>query len=363
VLVLIVATALAFYLCYLLIQPFIPVLAWALALAIVGRPLHDFIAIRIRNAEVAAALAVVAVAILLVVPTAFVVHQVASEASGAAQRVHAENQYGEWLSQLEAIPWLGDAVGWLREHVDLQGALDQVLASFTGNLTRAVAGTVWVLVQFLVVLFSLFFLFRDRRSAVGALRGLMPLSESETDEVFQRVADTIHATIYGSLLVALIQGVMGGFMFWLLELPSPVIWGLVMALLAVVPNLGTFVIWGPAAVLLALVGDTGRALVLAAWGGIAIALIDNLLYPYLVGHRMRLHTLLVFFAMIGGLILLGASGIVLGPVILVITLALVDVWRRRTIAGRPAEARGESVITSPGADSKPPDRPILLAGP
>jgi predicted PurR-regulated permease PerM len=159
----------------------------------------------------------------------------------------------------------------------------------------------------------------------------------KTDEVFQRVADTIHGTIYGSLLVALIQGTMGGLMFWLVGLPSPVVWGAIMCLLAVVPNLGTFVVWTPAALMLALNGEWGRALVLTAWGAIAIGLIDNLLYPYLVGHRLRLHTLAVFFALVGGIMLLGASGVVLGPVILVITWALVDVWRRRTAGGQPAE--------------------------
>jgi predicted PurR-regulated permease PerM len=338
-LVLITATALAFLLCYLITQPFIPVLAWALALAIVGRPLHDFIAARVGNREVAAGLAVVVVAILLLVPSVFVLLRLASEATAAAELVQAENENGDWLSTLEQMPAIGPAVHWLHENANLQGAVQQALTWLTESLSRALAGSIWVVVQFLLVLFTLFFFFRDRGNAVRTLRGLMPLSDSETDEVFQRVADTIHATIYGSLFVALLQGTMGGLMFALLGLPSPVIWGLVMALLAVVPNLGTFVVWGPAAVFLALSGETWRALALVAWGGIAIAMIDNLLYPYLVGHRMRLHTLLVFFAILGGLMLLGASGVVLGPVILVITLALIDVWRRRTVAGRPAEAR------------------------
>jgi predicted PurR-regulated permease PerM len=111
-----------------------------------------------------------------------------------------------------------------------------------------------------------------------------------------------------------------------------------MALLALVPNLGAFVVWGPAATLLALSGDWTRALILAVWGALAVGLIDNLLYPFLVGKRMRLNTLLVFYAILGGVFLLGASGIVLGPVIVVVTIALVDVWRRRVRGGQPAEA-------------------------
>jgi predicted PurR-regulated permease PerM len=208
----------------------------------------------------------------------------------------------------------------------------------TRHAPGAVVFSIWLILQLLLVLFTLFFFLRDRGRVLRAVRSSLPLSSAETDDVFRKVTDTVHAIVYGSLAVAVIQGTMGGLMFWWLGLPSPVLWGVIMALLAVVPNLGTFIVWAPTAVYLALSGDWGEALILAAWGGIAIAFIDNLLYPYLVGHRLRLHTLLVFIAMLGGLWLLGASGVVIGPVILVITLALVDVWRHRTSGGKSAEA-------------------------
>lgn len=338
VLVLVAATALALVLCYLVVQPFIPMLAWALALAIVARPLHQAIASRIQNADIAAGIAVGIVALVLIVPTLFVLRNLVAEAAEGAERVRTETQDGQWQANVEATPWVGPAAQWLRDNVDVGSALQQVAASLTGNVSRVVTGSLWAVVQVLVVLFTLYFFFRDGGRGLRALRSFLPLSDAETDEVFTRVADTIHATIYGSLFVAVIQGTMGGLMFWWLNLPSPVFWGVVMGLLAVVPNLGTFVVWGPAAIFLTLNGEWDRGLILAAWGALAIGLIDNLLYPYLVGNRMRLHTLVVFFAILGGILLLGASGVVLGPVILVITLALVDVWRRRTAGGKPAEA-------------------------
>lgn len=137
--------------------------------------------------------------------------------------------------------------------------------------------------------------------------------------------------------MALVQGSLGGLMFWILGLPAPVLWGCVMAVLALVPMLGTFLVWGPAAIFLALNGQWGKALILAAWGAIAIGLIDNLLYPLLVRKRMRLHTVPVFFAIVGGIALFGAAGVVVGPLVLSITDALIDVWRRRTAHGRVAE--------------------------
>jgi predicted PurR-regulated permease PerM len=111
----------------------------------------------------------------------------------------------------------------------------------------------------------------------------------------------------------------------------------VMGLLAIVPVLGAFVVWVPAAIFLALEGNWGKALLLTAWGGIVIALIDNLLYPILVGTKLRLHTVPVFIAIIGGLTVFGVAGVILGPLVFAVTLSLIDVWRRRTAHGRTAE--------------------------
>jgi len=190
----------------------------------------------------------------------------------------------------------------------------------------------------LITLFLLFFFFRDRKPALRALRHLVPLSRNESDEVFTRVEDTIFATLYGSVVVAFIQGALGGLIFSLLDLPAPLFWGVVMGLLAIVPMLGTFVIWLPAAMFLAIQGEWGKALILVAWGAIVIALVDNLVYPLLVGKRLRLHAALVFIAIVGGIFLFGAAGVVLGPLVLSITDALIEVWRRRTAEGGSVEA-------------------------
>ena len=110
-----------------------------------------------------------------------------------------------------------------------------------------------------------------------------------------------------------------------------------MALLALIPYLGAFVVWGPAAMLLASEGSLGKAALLTAWGTIVVGLIDNLVYPILVGNRLRMHTLAAFIAIIGGITVFGMSGIVLGPVIVALAFALMEVWRTRTAGGKAAE--------------------------
>jgi predicted PurR-regulated permease PerM len=200
-------------------------------------------------------------------------------------------------------------------------------------------GSLAVVAQLLVTLLVLFYFFRDTRDLAGNVRSYLPLSDREADTVIARVTDTIHATIFGSLTVALVQGVMGGLMFGALGLPAPVLWAVVMTVLATIPVAGTFVIWAPAAAYLALSGSWGKALILAAWGGIAIALIDNLLYSILVGKRLHFHPLPVFFSIVGGIAFFGVAGLVLGPLTLSVTTALLEVLRRRTAAHRTADSR------------------------
>src|SRR4029077_11006468 len=127
---------------------------------------------------------------------------------------------------------------------------------------------------------------RDRRLALETLRTLSPLSQVEMDRLFTQLADTFYATIYGIVVVAGVQGTWGGLMFWWLGLPTPLLWGLVMALLAVVPVLGAFIVWLPASIFLALDGSWEKAVILALWGGLVVSTIDNLLYPMLVGNRL-----------------------------------------------------------------------------
>jgi predicted PurR-regulated permease PerM len=350
-LTLIALTAVAVYLCYRLLVPFLPMLAWALALALVTHPMHRAICRRIRQPDVAAGVAVAVVAIAVVAPAVLVGRALVARAVASIPVLERELASGHWREVVERSPWIAAALGWIERELDLPALAGRAGEAAGGWVPSILAGSAWTAAGLLITLFVLYFFFRDARSILGVLRSLVPLSHAETDEVFARVADTVHATVYGSLTVALVQGAMGGLMFWVLGLPAPVFWGAVMALLAVVPMLGTFIVWGPAALLLALSGEWLRALVLVAWGACAIGLIDNLLYPFLVGHRMRLHTLPVFFALLGGIAFMGAAGVVLGPLVLAATDALFDVWRRRLAWSGTAET---GVEYSEAAGGRPP---------
>ena len=338
VVVLGVATAILLFLCWQIVRPFVTPIVWAVALAVVAHPLHGWIDRYVRESSIAAGIAVILVAIALVLPAAFVGHAIVQEATGVVHAVQVGLESGQWRQQLAQHPRYGPMLTAVEQRANLAGQIHALAGEVGRRVGHFVAGSAWAVVQLLLTLFVLFYLFRDRAKALRSARSLVPLSQSEVDRVFRRVSDTVHATIYGTLVVAAVQGSLGGLMFWWLGLPAPVLWGAVMGLLAIVPVLGAFVIWVPAAIFLAVNGLWGKAIILTLWGGVFIALIDNLIYPILVGNRLRLHTVPVFFAIVGGLGVFGAAGLILGPVVLALTSAILDIWRRRTEAGRPAEA-------------------------
>lgn len=338
IVVLVVVTTLLLYLCWQLIQPFLTPIAWAIALAVVAHPLHSGIARRIDRPGLAAGLAVFVIALIIVAPLVFVGNSIVQEAVTAVKAIQAGLQDGTWREQLMRNPYVGGAYSAIETQGNVGDQVQGMTAEIGKRVSQAVAGSAWVLVELVLTLFILFFLFRDRREALATLRSLVPLSAAETNKVFTRVNETIQATVFGTLAVAAVQGTLGGLMFWWLGLPAPMLWGAVMGVFAIVPVLGTFVIWVPAAIFLAASGHWGKAMILAGWGALAIGTIDNLLYPMLVGKKLRLHTVPVFLSLVGGLSFFGASGLVLGPLILALTDAILEIWRRRTTHGRPAEA-------------------------
>ncbi len=335
--VLIVTTIIAFYLCYLLLSPFLAALAWALALAVVSRPLHIWIERKVKRPGLAAVLTIVAISLLIIIPMALMMQNIVTQGIDVSKSAQETFGNGKWRQRIQANPQLAWLYNLVQNQLDLGGIIQQVGAFVSGSVMALLSGSVSLIVDILITLFSLFFFLRDRDKVMGMLRSLVPLSRGEANRVFDRISNTIQATVFGTLVVAAVQGALGGLMFWWLGLPGPVLWGAVMALLSVVPVLGAFIVWVPAAIILALDGEWTKAIILTAWGSVAVGFIDNLLYPMLVGKKLRLHTLPVFFSIIGGLIAFGTAGLILGPLVLAITDALIDLWHRRMAHGGTAE--------------------------
>lgn len=300
-----VATAFGIYLCYRLAEPFVPSLSWALALAILFTPLQRWLESKLRRPSLAALATVMLICLIVVVPATFVGQRLVLQATKGAELVVTRVKSGEWRHVLEAKPRLAALADWVEQELDLPGTVRALATWLSTTAGSIVKGSVFQVIGICVTFYLLFFLLRDRRVALRALRSLLPLSDEEVDRLFGRVEDTIYATIYGTLAVSALQGLLGGLMFWWLGLSVPLLWGLVMALLALLPVLGASIVWIPEALFLALEGSWGKALILTLWGLTVVGTIDNLLRPILVGNRLKLHTVLAFISVVGGLILLG----------------------------------------------------------
>lgn len=336
-LVLIVVTTAGIVGCIVIAAPFLPALTWAVSLAVVAHPVHDWMLRHTRRSGLAAALAVAIITIGLLAPAVLVGREVAQQATEGFQRLQSAFESEDLLAKLEQNPKAAPLARWIRNHLDIKrelGDMGEMLRARAGGFLR---GAAWTGTQFLITMFLLFYLFRDREQAIRAAVSFFPLSNKESGEVVGRVRTMIHATIYGTVVVAAIQGALGGLMFWILGVPGALLWGVAMGLLSIIPLLGAFVVWIPAAAGLAAQGEWQKAAILTVWGTVVVGFIDNLLYPVLVGKETRLHTVPVFIAIIGGLFIFGASGLVIGPVIFAVTLACLDVLRRRTVGNRSAE--------------------------
>lgn len=331
-LVLMAASGLGIYICYLLAVPFLPALAFAMTFAVLFTPFQCWLERRLRNPSVAAFVCVFVIAISVVVPATFVGQRLAVEAVKGVAAIESTIKSGDWRRRLEGQPKLAAMADTVVEQVDLVGTLTAVAAWGSSTAGVLVKGSLLQVLSFCLTFYILFFFLRDRRKVQNALRALSPLSRVEMDQLLLRVDDTIHATVYGTLAVACVQGFLGGLMFWWLDLPTPLLWGVVMALLAVVPVLGAIVVWLPTAIYLASQGNWPHALTLALWGMLVVGTIDNLLRPILVGNRLKLHTVLAFMSVGGGLMVFGIAGLILGPVVLTITLVLLQIWRQRNEA-------------------------------
>jgi len=318
-------------LCIWLTIPFLPAVTWGVALAIIAWPMHRWLSSRISYPNVAAAASTLVVVIGILGPGIWVGYRLASEARNAAQSVQTDaNGHTPVRDTLVQVPGIRQVVAWMEQlNVDVETEARTLIRSYTQNITDLAQGSVNAAIQFLLAVFILFFIFKERQFFLTSIRELLPMAPAESDHVFRRFEDSVHANVYATLITSVIDATGGGLMFWLLGLPAPFIWAAVMFVLSLLPIVGAGLVWGPAVIYLALVGQWLGAVGLLAWGLLSFFIVDNILYVRLAGKRMRMHPVPALIAFLGGLALFGVSGMILGPAILAVTIAVLDVWRER----------------------------------
>ena len=317
-------------LCTLILRPFSSGIVGAIVLAIVTRRPYDWLASKIKNPSTCAAIALVLITIAVIVPTFFLAQELGQQALNAVNALRSAPSQNRIADFIANRPALAAQIEALTNSIDINNAVRSTAAYLGGNLAGFLGNSVRIITQLVVLLFLLFFLFRDRALALIALRAILPLRDDETDELLARVGDTILATALGRLTIAVVQGLLAGLAFWVLGVPGVILWAFTLTAFAMVPAFGSFLVWGPVAIYLGLSGHWGKAALLGIWGAFIVSTIDNILYPILVGSRMRAHTAIILLAVLGGIAFFGPVGVVLGPVLFTIAATLLDIWHART---------------------------------
>ncbi len=320
---------------YRIIQPFVGPLMWAAFLSFLFHPLHVRFTRRLRNRpQTSALLLTLFVFVLFIGPLTALSAAFAAQAGELLQFVQSTvaDQARSNVSNLHSVPVLGPALGWLETTFDIDTAqirgwfstgaqrILQTIASLGGKVFLGAIGTV---IGFALMIFVLFFFLRDGEAMWSTVRELIPMSEPAKRRLFEHLAAVTRAVVYGSGLTALLQGVLVAIAFAIIGLPSPIVFGVITALAALLPFAGSGVVWLPAAIVLAVQQRWGAALFMVLWGALLVSLVDNFVRPLLVSGRAEVSTLTVFIGVLGGIAAFGTIGLILGPVILALIIALV----------------------------------------
>jgi len=306
-----------------ILLPFWSSIFWACVMTLLFYPLQRRLRKKFNGRDTLAALATLLAGVFLVViPVTMIAFAFVSE--GAQLYELIENQEIEPDQLLErigsAVPIIPDVLDRLDidmsnvraylsdSAVSLSRQLSQEALSFGRNTVSFTVGLV-------LMLYLTFFLLRDGDKMMGWLSTAVPLENDRRQLLFSKFTEVVRATVKGNLVVAMVQGALGGLIFWLLGITAPVLWAVVMAFLSLVPAVGAALVWVPVAIYLFATGEVVQGAILVAYGAIIIGLADNVLRPILVGRDTKLPDYVVLFSTLGGISLLGINGFVIGPLI------------------------------------------------
>lgn len=328
------------YFAYLIVSPFLKAIAWAAILAIVVYPAHARLARLLKGRATVSALILTLIMVLIVLLPSFrLIGFLADEAmefSKLARAFIEEDGVKAWQGK----PWVMELmrlweVGSDQLHsfnIDLKAITLEGIQKASGFLVSQATGQVQnvftLALNIVIGLFTFFFFLRDGKQMSERIRSLLPMKEADQAGLFDRIVDAVSAVVHGSIITAMVQGLLAGAGYWALGLPFALLLGVATGFMALFPIGGAIIIWLPACGYLFLQGTYIKGILLLVWGAGIVSGIDNVLKPLLIGNRLRLPVLFLFFSILGGLGVFGILGLILGPVIFALLAALLDLYMK-----------------------------------
>jgi len=294
-------------------------------------PVYKKVNARLAHPDLSAIITLSLILIVIIVPVLMI---------GSLLVTQSVNTYATFSNDGRIGTWISDVANWLRDN-PLTASLNVDDAFWTEKFSSAAQSiTGWLfnfarqLTQdsfkffglFAIMAYTLFFLIRDGEKMLKKLMHLCPLGDKYEEKLYAKFVATAGATIRGNLTVAVIQGALGGILFAVTGIPAPLVWGVIMTLLAMIPGIGTFLVWLPVGVVMLILGNVWEGVLIITLGALVISTIDNFLRPVLVGKTISLHPLTIFFSTLGGIIVFGPSGFIIGPIIASLAVAFWDMY-------------------------------------
>jgi predicted PurR-regulated permease PerM len=329
-------TGISVYLFYRIIIPFFVPICWAAVLCILFYPLYERLRDRFKMRGLASLVVCFIIIIGIIGPVAYLFVSLVNEAIDAVGIVNQMYQEGklEELLTLD-IPVINAMKEKLNEYYDIsQINLDEIVRDAINKASGVIVSqTTWLVTNatkavfyFVLTVFTMYYFFKEGERIIERIRRLIPMPEDLVRKTFHQLHDVILATVYGGLVVALIQGTLGGILFFAVGISSPVFWGAIMAFLSIIPFVGAFLVYIPAAIILILGGFYVKGIIVILVGVIVISQSDNVIRPYLISGRTAMHPLLLFFAIMGGIAMFNLLGLVLGPIIAAVFMTLIRIF-------------------------------------
>jgi predicted PurR-regulated permease PerM len=321
-----------------MIRQFLVTLLLAAIFTGLSYPVYQWLLARLGGRRPLAAIATLALSLgLVIAPLLAVLGAGANEALRVTETIRPRleqlvDQPGEFDSRLRTLPGY-DRLAPYRTQIltkagELVGSTSTFLFAALSATTRATAVFIF---QFFVLLYTMFYFLMGGPGLLRGVLAYLPLTESDKQRMLEKFVSVTRATLKGTIFIGAAQGVLGGLAFWAVGLDGAIFWGTVMTILSIIPGIGSALVWLPASIILAATGELWRGIALAAFCGLVVGSVDNVLRPRLVGKDTKMHELLIFFSTLGGLMLFGAMGFILGPILAAL---FVTVWEMFGIAFR-----------------------------
>ncbi|WP_086981531.1 AI-2E family transporter [Vibrio aphrogenes] len=335
--VLIIALLAAAYACYLLITPYLNSIIMAFIISLLLTPIHSRLSQTLpKHKNITALLSCLLLTVVIVLPLLAIFAAIVQQGAHLSQTVYAWATNGG-IQELLAHPYVVKGLNLINHYLPFDHVTPQEIAQraakfisqFGSILVSVSAGVLGdathFIMNFLLMLFVLFFLLRDQERLINNMRHILPLSRSQEDRLLTEIEQVSKSAVLGSFLTAVAQGFVGGLAFWFVGLPGLFL-GTMIGAASFIPVVGTALVWVPAAGYLFLTGDITWALFIVVWGIAVIGSIDNLLRPILMQGSAGMDTLMIFFALLGGIQLFGLIGLIYGPLIFAITMVLFKMY-------------------------------------